>query len=94
LTAGPRVRLVEARRGEDGLYDAVLELEYGGRVYRLRASRLLRRPGGLEARVEGSYVLVEMRDDAGAPLATCCIHVGHLERGCLECPSLVVPPRD
>ena len=86
-------RLVEAARGEGGLYEAVLELGYGGRRYRLRIGRLLRRPGSVEARVEGDYVLVEMRDEAGSALATCCIHRGHLEKGCMECPSLLAPPR-
>jgi hypothetical protein len=85
-------RLVEARRSGD-LYEAVLEVEYGGRKYRLSVARLLRRPGRVEARLSGDYVLVEMRDEEGAPLATCCIHRGHLEKGRLECPSLLAPPR-
>jgi len=93
LTAAVEARLLESRRRPDGLYDAVVEVGYRGRRYRVAVEKLLRPPGAALARLEGDYLLVEMRGRDGAPLATCCIHRGHLEKGCLECPSLLLPPR-
>ena len=85
-------RLVSARES-GGLFEAELELGYEGRTYRVRVGRLTRRPVEAHARLRGDYVLVELRDERGGPVATCCIHRGHLERGCMDCPSLLVPPR-
>ena len=86
-------RVAETRRSSEGLYDAVLVVKYRGREYSIRVSRLLREPGHVSVRRSGDYLLVEMMDRDRLPLATCCIHVGHLEKGCTDCPSLLVPPK-
>ncbi len=89
----PRARLLEVHEEPGGLYEALLELDYEGRSYRLRIGRLLRPPArAAETRLRGEYLTIELRDEHGAPVATCCIHRGHLEQGCMECPSLVAPP--
>ncbi|RUM47994.1 MAG: hypothetical protein DSY37_00725 [Hyperthermus sp.] len=88
-----RVSLVGSQEEED-LYNAELKVEYGGRSYTLRVRRLLRRPSAIDYRLEGEYLLIELRDHANNPIATCCIHRGHLDRGCVECPSLALPPRE
>ncbi len=86
-------RLIEARGSGEGLYEAVLELRYGGRSYRLSVPRLIRRPAEARARLSGDYILIDLVGEDGAPVATCCIHRGHVERGCMECKSLLLPPR-
>lgn len=91
---GPEARVLEARPAGEGLYEAVLELRYGGRSYRLRVPRLIRRPAAARTRLSGDYILVELVAGDGAPVATCCIHRGHVEKGCMECRSLLLPPRE
>lgn len=89
---------IEARVEEvkltGNLYEATLGLRYGGKEYRVKLKKLVRRPGPITAKRIGDYILIEMRDARLLPLATCCIHIGHLEKGCTECPSLLLPPRN
>ena len=89
------MRLLEARPAGGGLYTAEIEVvdEERGRSYRVHAERLVREPASLEARVEAGSLLIHLRDRDGAPVATCCIHLSHLERGCMECRSLLLPAR-
>ena len=90
----PEARLVEVHREPGGLYEAVLAVEYGGRDYLVKMCRLLRPPARASpAEIRDGYLVIELFDEQGAPVATCCIHLGHLERGCMKCPSLVAPPR-
>ena len=84
---------VEEVRLTGDLYEATLRLRYKGKEYRVKLERLVRRPGPITAKRVGDYILIEMKDTRLLPLATCCIHVGHLEKGCTECPSLLLPPR-
>ncbi len=87
------VRLASVREGERGLYEAELDVVYGGRSYRVRVCRLVRRPASVRSSMRGEHLVVELYDDESKIIATCCIHRGHLERGCMDCPSLIPPPR-
>ncbi|ALL02006.1 hypothetical protein Pyrde_1963 [Pyrodictium delaneyi] len=87
-----KVELLGSEKTEEGLYAARLEIEYEGRQYQLKVPRLVREPARLNFRLKGDYLLVELFDREDKPLATCCIHKGHLEEGCLDCPSLIPPP--
>ncbi|MET1129048.1 MAG: hypothetical protein ABWW70_06995 [Thermoproteota archaeon] len=73
-------------------YEVELEVGYRGKVHLVRIGKLLRKPESVQSRVEGDYLVVELYDDKGSAIATCCIHREHLERGCLDCPSLLLPP--
>jgi len=87
-----RVELLGSEKRED-LYTARLSVEYAGRSYKLEVPRLVREPARLSFKLQGDYLLIELFDREDKPLATCCIHKGHLEKGCLDCPSLIPPPR-
>jgi len=75
-----------------GLYQARLEVSYGGRVSEFKVEKLLRRPVRAKAKVEGEILVINIEDGEGKPLASCCIHIGHLEKGCMDCKSLLTPP--
>ncbi|KSW11467.1 hypothetical protein CF15_01025 [Pyrodictium occultum] len=89
-----RAELASTEEAGEGLYTARLLISYRGRRYTVEARRLIRRPAAASARQQGDYLLIELYDDQGKPVATCCIHRGHLEKGCLDCPSLLNPPRE
>jgi hypothetical protein len=78
-------------RSEGGLYTALMEISYKGSSYEVQVGRLVRRPARIRQRLEGDYILVELLDDKGEGISTCCIHVSHLEKGCIQCPSLMRP---
>jgi len=86
------VRVSGVDLDELGLYRAGLEVSYGGRVYEFKVEKLIRRPFRAKAKVEGEVLVINLEDNEGKPLSTCCIHVGHLERGCIDCRSLLKPP--
>jgi len=89
----PEVRLLSVVE-RSGLYIARVQLRYMGRLLEFSVRNLVKSPYSLSARVEGEYILVDMRDREGRGIATCCIHKGHLEHGLRdECPSLITPPR-
>ncbi|BEP17937.1 hypothetical protein PYJP_12890 [Pyrofollis japonicus] len=86
-------RIEKAEKKPSGLYEAQLLITYRGKEYRIRLGNLVREPGYAEAKLVGDYLLVELRGRDRLPLATCCIHRGHLDKGCMECPSLLLPPK-
>ena len=75
----------------EGSWTAVIEVEYKGRTYSVRAEKLLRPPSSVEAAVSGEYMVIKLLDDKGKGLATCHIHVSHLEKGCVDCKCLLKP---
>ncbi len=85
------VGLLEAVETRSG-YAVKIEIEYMGRKYPLRITRLTRRPASLRHEVKGEYLHVYLLDEKGDGIGTCCIHVRHLEKGCMDCPSLIHPP--
>ncbi|MCE4599126.1 MAG: hypothetical protein F7C81_02900 [Desulfurococcales archaeon] len=87
------VNLLEARETRAG-YTATIEVTYEGKAYPLRITRLARRPAKLKHEVKGDYLHIYLLDEDGDGIGTCCIHIKHLEKGCLDCPSLVLPPED
>ncbi len=86
------VRVSKVDVDDTGLYKAGLEVSYGGRVYEFRIEKLLRKPVRAKARVEGEILIINLEDGEGKPLSTCCIHVEHIERGCIDCKNLLMPP--
>jgi hypothetical protein len=86
------VRVSRVDVDDIGLYRAGLEVSYSGRVYEFKVERLLRRPVRAKAKIEGEILVINLEDGEGKPLSTCCIHVGHLEKGCVDCRNLLTPP--
>ncbi|MEM0497465.1 MAG: hypothetical protein QXR22_04635, partial [Acidilobaceae archaeon] len=86
------VKISSIELGSEGLYIAKLRITYGGRSYEINIEKLLRKPFRAKARLEGNYILVNIEDNEGKPLSSCCIHVEHLEKGCMDCKSLLIPP--
>lgn len=86
------VRLSNIEVDEEGLFKAGLEVNYGGRIYEFKVERLLRKPMRAKARIEGDYLMISIEDNEGKPLSSCCIHVKHLELGCIDCRNLMMPP--
>lgn len=75
------------------LYKAELVVRYKEKEYKIEIDKLVRKPSRTSVRLEGEYLLIELFDEKGTAIATCCIHRGHLEKGCMDCPSLLCPPR-
>ncbi len=86
------VRVSRVDVDDIGLYRAGLEVSYSERVYEFKVERLLRRPVRAKAKIEGEILVINLEDGEGKPLSTCCIHVGHLEKGCVDCRNLLTPP--
>jgi hypothetical protein len=86
--------LSAVKESQRGLYEAAISLSYGGRSYQLRIERLARRPVTVRTSVKGEHVVLELYDSEARIIATCCIHRGQLEKGCMDCQSLLLPPRE
>ncbi|MFN4045822.1 MAG: hypothetical protein ACK4H7_00585 [Acidilobaceae archaeon] len=87
-----RVRISNVEVDESGLYTASLQISYKDRESEIKIAKLLRKPVRAKAKIEGDILFISIEDNEGKPLSTCCIHVGHLEKGCIECKSLLTPP--
>ncbi|MEM2020972.1 MAG: hypothetical protein QXP80_01945 [Zestosphaera sp.] len=85
------VSIKEVRRSE-GLYEVVLSVSYGGRNYELCLHKITQNVVNVKAYLSGEYLLVGLINERNEGFATCCINVKHLESGCMECPSLLLPP--
>ena len=83
--------IVSAYKGEEG-YVASFKLSYKDKEYSFRVERLSRKPLTAQTELRGEYVLVRFIDERGEGIATCQIHVEHLEKGCIECRCLMLPP--
>ncbi|BAN90586.1 hypothetical protein [Aeropyrum camini] len=73
-------------------YEATITLVYKGGEHVVKVSRLCCLPGKAEAGVEDGKVVIRLYTVGGEPLASCIIDVGHLEKGCLDCKCLMLPP--
>lgn len=80
------------KRGEH--HEALIKLTYLGKEYELLLCKLSRTVSSISAEVSGEYLTIKLVDEKGEAFGSCCVHVKHLEKGCLECPSLVVPPKE
>ncbi len=89
-----RVKIFNVEVDESGLYTASLQVSYKDRESEIKIRKLLRKPVRAKARIEGDILLISIEDSEGKPLSTCCIHVSHLEKGCIECKSLLIPPSE
>ncbi|GBF08635.1 hypothetical protein apy_03600 [Aeropyrum pernix] len=75
-------------------YEAVVTLVYKGVEHAVKVSRLCSLPERAEAEVEDGKVVIRLYAVGEEPLASCIIDVGHLEKGCLDCRCLMLPPRE
>ncbi|MDM7275882.1 MAG: hypothetical protein P3X22_007215 [Thermoprotei archaeon] len=87
-----RVRISNVEVEEGGLYTASIQVSYKDKLSEIKVRKLLRKPVRAKAKVEGDILFISIEDSEGKPLSTCCIHTGHLERGCVDCKSLITPP--
>jgi len=85
------VSIKEVKKSE-GLYEVTLSVRYAGRSYDLCLHRITQNVARAEADLRGEYLYVKLVNERDEGFATCCIHVKHLESGCMECPSLLLPP--
>ncbi|MEN2999671.1 MAG: hypothetical protein ABDH61_03765 [Acidilobaceae archaeon] len=89
-----KAKISSVSEDQQGLYSAELQLEYMDRSYTFKMEKMLRKPHRARGKVEGDYLVVNIEDNEGKPLLSCCIHVAHLEKGCTECRSLMCPPKE
>ena len=93
LSTKSRVNIVSVKEVEDNVYDVEIEVVVGEKRGCIKISRLTRRPSQASAKIHSNYLFIELNDDKGEHIATCCIHYEHIDRGCLSCPSLLLPPK-
>lgn len=74
-------------------YTAKIKITYGGKEYLVNIENLAYEPTQIEQEEKGEHILVKLKTREGKGFATCCIHREHLEKGCMECPTLLAPPR-
>ncbi len=80
------------KRGEH--HEALIKLKYLGREYELLLCKLSRPVSKILTEVSGDYLIIKLVDKNGDAFGSCCVHIKHLEKGCLECSSLIVPPKE
>ncbi|MGC8975415.1 MAG: hypothetical protein ACP5KB_04375 [Thermoprotei archaeon] len=85
------IGIKEVKKSE-GLYEVVLSIKYAEKNYDLCLHRISQNVARVEADLRGDYLYVKLINEKDEGFATCCIHVKHLESGCMECPSLLLPP--
>ena len=88
-----KARLVQVYREEEGGYAAKIEIDYAGRSYELELRKIARLPVRVEARLEGDKAVIDFFTAEGEGIGRCEIHREHLEKGCLDCHCLILPPR-
>ncbi|MEO3993929.1 MAG: hypothetical protein QN229_06480 [Desulfurococcaceae archaeon TW002] len=85
------VSIKEIKESEN-LYDVILSIKYMDRSYELCLHRITQKAANVEADLRGDHLYIKLMNEKNEGFATCCIHVKHLESGCMECPSLLLPP--
>lgn len=85
------VNVKEIRKSE-GLYEVLLSIKYAEKNYDVCLHRITQNVAKIEADLKGDYLYIKLVNEKNEGFATCCIHVMHLESGCMECPSLLLPP--
>lgn len=85
------VGIKEIKESEN-LYDVILTIKYVDRNYELCLRRITQKVASVEGDLRGDYLYIKLINERSEGFATCCIHVKHLESGCMECPSLLLPP--
>ncbi|MEM0014225.1 MAG: hypothetical protein QXS42_07260 [Zestosphaera sp.] len=85
-------RIKEVRKSE-GLYDVILLVSYGGKDYEVCLHKISQNVAKAETCMSGNYIMIRLINERNEGFASCCIHVKHLESGCMECSSLLLPPK-
>lgn len=85
------VNVKEIKKSE-GLYEVMLSIKYSEKSYDVCLHRIAQKVAKVEADLRGDYLYIRLVNERNEGFATCCIHVRHLESGCMECPSLLLPP--
>ncbi len=76
---------------EDDLYKAILEIEYNGESFTTQVDHLPRKPVRVKVVDQGDKVRLDITDVEGLGIASFIIHKSHLEKGCMDCRSLLLP---
>ncbi|RLG75576.1 MAG: hypothetical protein DRO23_03530 [Thermoprotei archaeon] len=74
-------------------YTAIIKIIYRDKTYHITVSKLVKKPEDVSVKKIKDYILLELKDTEGKGFSTCCIRMEHFEKGCLECPSLIIPPK-
>ncbi len=73
-------------------YEVRLEMSIEGKSFEITIPNVVRRPSLVRHEFREDYLVIKLIDDSGEGIASCCIHQGHIERGCLDCESLLNKP--
>ncbi len=87
----PEVFIEKVVEREDG-YSVSLTLKVGGREAKIEIPNLVRKPILVRHEYRDEYLVIKLIDDSGEGIASCCIHKDHIEKGCLDCESLMRKP--
>ncbi len=85
-----KARILSVSR-EEGLYKATLEIVYDGESLTAQVDHLPRKPVRVKAIDQGDRVRLDITDVEGLGIASFIIHKSHLEKGCVDCKSLLLP---
>ncbi len=88
-----KARLVGIEKEPGETFTAKLALEFKGAEYILKLCKLAREPSNIKVEEKGEFIIIELIDANGKGFASCPIHRSHVDSGCLDCPSLLVPKK-
>lgn len=77
---------------KDDYYEVKLKMSIKGKDMELTIPDVVKKPSLVRHEYREEYLVIKLIDETGEGIASCCIHKDHIERGCLECESLVHKP--
>ncbi len=59
------------------------------RNFEITIPNLVKKPSLVKHEFKEGYLVIKLIDESGEGIGSCCIHEAHIERGCLDCKSLM-----
>jgi len=77
---------------KDDFYVVKLKMSIRGREIELTIPNVVKKPSLVRHEYREEYLVIKLVDETGEGIASCCIHKDHIEKGCLDCESLIHKP--
>ena len=84
----PQVKLIGVEEAEGKFYNARISVTYAGKTGEFTIRNIVKKPARLGApRIEGDFIVVELLDEDGNGISTCCIPKKKILEASSDCPS-------
>ncbi len=84
----PQVTLIGVEEVEGKFYSARISVTYAGKTGEFTIRNLVKKPARLGTpRIEGDFIVVELLDENGNGISTCCIPKRKIAGASSDCPD-------